>query len=271
MSKAFVDTTVLTDALLKPGTVGDTAKAALRRCDVTELALYAIKEFKAGPLTNFVLFHNKLALTKSFVGALEILQRMSLSPKRYTVATALQALQGAAHESRNLTNAEMVQKYGEAAKMDAMLSDRYRLAIRARIEMAWKRRRNITSHIVIPLSCYQEVAPFEENGVLKLDPTKCDVQTECCLASTLKGRPDDLQKLKQVIDSQPAKPENERRGRVLRELFRTPKRPMTEKMCRDLGDAFFVLFAPLDAVILTTNIRDHEPLARAIGKRVAKP
>ena len=58
---------------------------------------------------------------------------------------------------------------------------------------------------------------------------------------------------------------------VLSDLIRNPKRPMTQQMCRDLGDAFFALFAPDNAVILTTNRKDHEPLAHALGKKVESP
>lgn len=62
MSKAFVDTTILADALLKPGEVEQLTKTALLRYTTTELPVYAIKEFKAGVLKNYIWFYNKLAL-----------------------------------------------------------------------------------------------------------------------------------------------------------------------------------------------------------------
>ena len=61
MSKAFVDTTILTDSLLKDGAVAKTPKKGLKQFEITELPVYAIKEFKSGPLKNFKWFHNKLA------------------------------------------------------------------------------------------------------------------------------------------------------------------------------------------------------------------
>jgi len=48
--RAFVDTTVLTDALLKVGEPRDRAKAAIARFVESLLPVYAIKEFQAGPL-----------------------------------------------------------------------------------------------------------------------------------------------------------------------------------------------------------------------------
>jgi hypothetical protein len=38
-----------------------------------------------------------------------------------------------------------------------------------------------------------------------------------------------------------------------------------------LGDAVFALLAPHDFVILTTNLKDHEPLASALGKTAQLP
>lgn len=274
MSKAFVDTTVLFDALIKPGEKGQAAKAALKRYDRTEVPVYAIKELKAGPLTNFVWFHNKLVLTKSFHRALEVLQRTSLGPKKYQVSTALEALQGAALTNRNLTSAELVERYGDKARLDAVLCDLWRYFIRVAIQKAWKRRRKMTTSVVVPLSCYSEVDPFEEDGLLKLEPTSCVVNPECCLAAEMKARPNDLRKLVAAIDNgdQPDKRENQRRRKVLKEMARIPKHyRVTNKECRELGDAVLALFAPPDAVILTTNIRDLGPLAEALDKSVEQP
>src|SRR5690606_432649 len=95
MKAAFVDTTVLTDALLKTGGVANAARESLKRFERTELPVYAIKEFKAGPLKNFVWMHNKLVETRSFSGALKKLHAMSRTPRRYTTSTAIEALQEA--------------------------------------------------------------------------------------------------------------------------------------------------------------------------------
>ena len=53
LRSAYVDTTILTDVLLKKGEAHDDALAALAKFDVTQLPLYAIKEFKRGPLNNY--------------------------------------------------------------------------------------------------------------------------------------------------------------------------------------------------------------------------
>ena len=33
----------------------------------------------------------------------------------------------------------------------------------------------------------------------------------------------------------------------------------------------FAFFCPIDAVVLTTNIKDHKPLAEALGKKAQTP
>jgi len=67
MAKAYLDTTILVDILLKNGfEPGQKAQQALEKFDKVELHGYAIKEFKAGALKNFAWMHNKLVATKSY-------------------------------------------------------------------------------------------------------------------------------------------------------------------------------------------------------------
>ena len=65
--------------------------------------------------------------------------------------------------------------------------------------------------------------------------------------------------------------EDYRRRRALRNLVSARPQLLTDSPCRDLGDAVFALFCPKDAVILTTNTKDHGPLAEALGKGVQSP
>src|SRR5271169_2051212 len=99
MSKAFVETTVLTDALLKSGVPSRTAKRAIARFETSLLPLYAIKEFKAGPLRAFVWVHNKLVAGRSFSATLDVLQRLSRTPQRYLTSTAIEALRVSAYST----------------------------------------------------------------------------------------------------------------------------------------------------------------------------
>jgi hypothetical protein len=167
------------------------------------------------------------------------------------------------------TPREHLEKYGEAAKTDAVNCDAYRLALKALIYRAWARHRRVTSAVVHPLSCYTMAKPFEEQNLLRLDPKKCRPQHECCLGGLMRADPQAMSALKATVDQQASKPENSRRSKALEGLL--ANKPMTEKMCDDLGDAILVFFAPSDAVILTTNTRDFEPLAGALGKSAERP
>jgi hypothetical protein len=74
-----------------------------------------------------------------------------------------------------------------------------------------------------------------------------------------------------ALKAQAPKAENNRRYQALRHIHRTPTKPFSDSLCRSLGDAVFALRAPHDCVILTTNIKDHAPLAQAIGKVAVEP
>jgi hypothetical protein len=67
------------------------------------------------------------------------------------------------------------------------------------------------------------------------------------------------------------KPETTKRRQALKQLARLPKRRLSEKDCRNLGDAVFAFQCPKDATILTTNLSDHRVLATAVGVSAVKP
>jgi hypothetical protein len=270
LNKAIVDTTILTDVLLNSGEARTWAKKALDYFDQTFLPVYAIKEFKSGPLKNFVWMHNKLATVGSYEKALEALQAMSRTPKRYTTSTAIQALKEASRSIGKLCPAILAKKYGENVSLDKILCDELRIALKVVIFRSWKRRRQISTDIIQPLPCYKEVIPYEKRGLIELEPKECTKSGDCAMASLLKTRPDELRLMREAIVNSD-KPENKRRAKVLRHLYRTPKLQIEDKDCRSLGDAIFVFLANKDTVILTTNISDHVPMANALGKRALSP
>jgi hypothetical protein len=268
--KAYVDTTILADVLLNSGQVKKDAQKALAAYDSSSLAVYAIKEFKAGPLHHFAYIHNKLVTTKSFQLSLQVLQKLSRTPRRNQLSTSIQAIvQGLAKSLSKYTTTDLAEKY-PSASLDYVQYDELRLAISGIISRAWKRRRKVTSEIVDPLTCYRESAPYMDRDMIVLDSCECAEEHGCCLGRIMQKNPEALSRMRESIKSSP-KPENQRRSKVLREMIRKPKEGITNKDCRHLGDAVFVFFAPSDSVILTTNIQDFKPLADALGKTVARP
>ncbi len=269
MTKAFVDTTIITNILLKAGDIKNKSLAALAKYNHTELPVYAIKEFKDGPLSYYAYIHNKLAVHKSFSQALSALQKLSATPQRYRLSTSLEALKTAADSISNLTTGELVKKYGNKAVLDIMLADEYRILISTMIIKAWKKRRSCTTEVVNPLSCYKETAPYFKKGLMTLDDRKCPRDIDCCMNSFMKANIPDIKLLFSAINQiQNQRSEDKRRRKVLKNIIRKPKQNFGEKECRDLGDAVFSLYAPSSSAILTTNKRDHEPLAKSLGKKI---
>src|SRR2546426_7742532 len=100
MTDAYVETTVLTDILLKPTTPKQLrAKAALARYQNTLLPVYSIKEWKAGPLSNYAYLHDKLVVTQSLRDTLQAVS--VLARGSYRQATSMEALTAAATVSKS--------------------------------------------------------------------------------------------------------------------------------------------------------------------------
>jgi hypothetical protein len=257
MSDAYVETTVLTDILLKPQTPKNTqAKAALTRYRNTLLPVYSIKEWKAGPLGYFVYVHGKLVQTRSIK---DTFQALSLV-RGYRLSTSMEALKAAATLSHGL------------GSTDRDHADSYRLALEYLIIRSWRKRRSITTQVVDDLPCYSEAEPhLDKDGLFDLKPTRCDPDEECSLAPQLKSRPELLKALRDAIPEDSGRNEDQKRRKALKQLINRPKVLLDRDTCRDLGDAIFAFFCPKTAVILTTNLRDHQPLATAIGKKAEKP
>jgi hypothetical protein len=272
MKKFFVDTTVLAELLLKRGPSVDHTRKVLSAAS-SALPVFAIRELKSGPLQYWVWFHNKLAVGNSLATAVTAIHKVSRTPQRYRTSTALEALALAQQRSiGGKTLGTLVEKYGSTANADTVHADEIRLHIKRLVFRAWAKRRDITTNVVVPLSCYQEVSPTEDKkGLLDLAPNKCFHAGQCCLAKALKDAPAVLEKLKNANDGMPQTPEARRRGRVLKDLIRKPKQALEYDGCRALGDALFAFFAPADAAILTTNVKDHSVLALAIGKQAVSP
>lgn len=272
MSRAFLDTTILVDILLKPKSEeSEKAQKALRSFTGADVHGYAIKELKAGPLRNFAWMHNKLRQTGSYYRALTALQRMSLTPRRYTTATALEALKTAA-QSMTRTLGELTEKYGSKAKPDFVLADRYRLALSHRISRAWRSRFDFAKP-VYPLVCYREIAPFKDKfGDIEVKPTECRLNDrECCMGTELRANKDRLTLMRAAILARGRGGlEDQRKTKAIKEILKKHVN-VDEKLCRALGDVVFALFAPENSVVLTTNGRDHKILLEALGKKLHVP
>lgn len=265
MTDAYVETTVLTDILLKPQSLKQAkAKAALKRYRHTFLPVYSIKEWKAGPLDYFAYLHDKLVLTQSYKDTLQILAALPMGNRK---STSMEAQAAAA-----TIVAAQPKKYIGLGVRDEDQAASYRLALESLIIRSWRKRRKITDSVVDDLPCYTEAEPkVAKDGSLDLAPKRCEKDEECCLAAKLKSKPVLLEALRNAIPEKSSRNEDIKRRQALKTLIKHPKETVTREICRSLGDAIFAFFCPADAVVLTTNLRDHGPLAKSIGKKAEKP
>lgn len=272
MSKAFVDTTILADRLLKPGVKQEAAKTALGRYEETILPVYAIKEFRAGAFRGFVWAHNKLIEKGNISGFAEAASKLQ---QRNLSSTAFEAFSVGLDLIPDAKLSDWRDKYGDDASVESIQFDSLRLQLRSLIYRAWQQRRKVTDRVVDELPCFQELGPKEKRGFIEFENNKikvCGAEPDCAVAKIMADDKVALQVLLDINDQPPDSAEKKRRRKGLRHLIaHYPKRPLPEEHCRGLGDAVFAFSAPDDSVILTTNVNDHSVLAGALGKRVESP
>lgn len=272
MSHGFVETTVLTDFLLKRDGSEKAAANSFKRFSQVSVPQYAWKEFKRGPLANFLWAYNKLSETGSFTASLAALQRMSRSPKRYLTSTAIQAFHSAfVSFFDSATLHSLGKQYGAKADLDALHADFLRFEIKAAIVKSWGRRHAILGGPVHILECYPDAEIRETTARIEIEPRDCPRSASCCLKTELRTRARDVAAVRASLRSIPRRKEITSRSDVLRHIEKHKSASMTYKDCRHFGDAYFVLFCPTGATILTTNQRDIEPMAKALGIQLERP
>lgn len=273
MTEAFVETTVLTDYLLKRDGSEVAASATFRKYDPVSIPQFSWKEFKRGPLKNFVWTHNKLAETASFAATMVLLQRMSRSPHRYITSTAIQALHTAfLNKFGRTTLADLQRRYGSKANVDELHADLMRLELKRVIFSAWGNRNSLYGGPIQLLACYPDADLTQQRFHIDIEPRDCPKGPECCLKAALTGKKSALSIARQAIrNSGSQRTESVRRTKVLRRIEKHPTSIMDRDDCRSFGDAYFALFCPSGATIITTNLRDIEPMASALGIATDKP
>jgi predicted nucleic acid-binding protein len=250
INSCYLDTTILIEALFKTRRRRRKARAAVQAYAKSSLPVYAIKEMSAGALSHIVWLYNKLAETRSLARTHDALIANIRRPNRVTTSLA---------DARSF------------AQTDRMQADMHALALRRIIQNGWRDRRRLTTEVVEELGCFPENPPYldEELKMMTVGKRSCPDRQDCHFAAGLRDRPDDLNLLLEVIKGS-TRPEDVRRRAALHVLKNTPRRKFEDQSCRGLGDAYFALNCPENATILTSNRKDHAPLAEALGKEVTE-
>jgi predicted nucleic acid-binding protein len=261
----YLDTTVLIEALFKTQSRRRKARATIQAYRNSLLPVYAIKEMSSGALSNIIWLYNKLTETHSLAKTYEAIGANIRRPNR--VATSMELLQAASESIRgvDLGDARTV------AQTDQMQAEMHALSLRRIIRNGWRDRRKVTNEVVGELDCFPENPPFidEELKIMTMRDTDCPVRRDCAYAPGLRKKPNELKLLLDVIKDSERR-EDVRRRKALHVLKNTPNRKFENSDCRGLGDAYFALHCPEDATILTSNQKDHVPLAETLGRCVTE-
>lgn len=208
---------------------------------------------------------------KSFVETLVALQKLSFTPQKYMTATAIQAFHSAFKGMfAGSSLGSLALQYGDKADLDQLHADALRLELKRIIVTSWSKRHSLFGGQQELLPCYPDKDLIENRDRLEVAPRDCLRNSDCCLRSRLVGRRRDIGTAKDALPDENRK-ETRERYRVLRQLEKHPNSLMAPKDCQRFGDAYFVLFCPDDAVILTTNVRDIKPMADALGVEFSAP
>ena len=275
MSNAFVDTTVLCNALELSGQKKATeAKAALSRYTRTESPVYSLKELRAGPLSSWILAHNIVAAESTIEDAVARLGKASAFKPRQGSVSSFAIISGLIDAIHQMNSGS---KPAGEPEFDAKLDLENHLAIR--ILKAWKKRRTVVTKIVQPLACFVDGELELVDRQLKFEGgAECSKRASCGAALELKKRSSIVtQLLKSVFPPPPKgqtskeKHEKTRRRQALKEVLANAAADFPRKDCRALGDAYFCVMSPDGSDILTTNFSDFDEMAKELGKPLAAP
>ncbi len=269
MNKAFVDTTIFADCLLKVGEKQSAAKKLLKKFDKQGLPVFAIREFKAGVLSNFIWAHNELAMCKSYTKAFQNIQNKAIY-KRYKLLSSLEALTTVMYMNKLVPIKSIKEKSGEYFNQDEYLVEKYRTSLKFFILKAWQKRRKLTTDVINELNCYSELDIRETGKFLDSKPIDCSTDSDCCLLPLYKKNITILKQLREELKKLKQKPERDRQIKLLKDIIKR-KNELTSKECRSLGDIYFLVACPVESTIITTNESDFKPLCEAIGKKMMSP
>jgi len=260
--RAFLDTTILADAILKDRATRHRTITVLKAFKRVEFPAFALKELRCGPLATYRLLHNYLAEERSFLRALSRVHALSRTPRRNSASTIIEAWQRAEEDL-------FADPRRGARPNDQERADELRFHLQRLVLSADRRLEQLPGTPTFPLRCS---VPSEirvlPNGLLAQAAKPCN-HGSCELAEYFRDMDVELELLIRAIESQPDIPEHTKRLKALHRLKADHR--LDDPNCSALGDAVFVLLAPPNFVILTTNVKHHAILAEALGKVARAP
>jgi hypothetical protein len=164
---AYLETTILADALLKPGTkLQSDATEALNRFSTRELPHYALKEFK-GVLQYLVWLHNCFVTEKTLSGALARIHRV-MRRQHGRAATGLELIATQVALLSKSVNPSTAAALGLRFDPDTLYGMEIRVALKTLIFKSWVKR-TLNSKLANSLSCVDNSGPsIDKSGLIVL-------------------------------------------------------------------------------------------------------
>lgn len=144
----------------------------------------------------------------------------------------------------------------------------------------WRKARSLPHHgKTQPLGCFAESELVLDDGMLRAASGTfgCDPSSRCSAAQYLYESPDQLKALIDLLrpseenEEISGKRENSKRRAALKMLLKEGPTKFNKRNCRALGDAYFAMMCPPGSHVITTNLVDHIPLCKELGKVALNP
>jgi hypothetical protein len=151
-----------------------------------------------------------------------------------------------------------------------MLTDAFRIELKHLTFSAWRKRKTLFGGFTQRLSCYPDSELRVKGELIDTSPRDCPKEANCCLKVKVVSRLSQVSSVRGALKMATSQEQTQRK-QILKRIEKHPGVLMSPSECRAFGDAYFVLFCPERATILTTNLRDIEPMAQALGIQVQRP
>lgn len=270
MPGAFLDTTLVV-GLADPGQqLGSGVSDFVNKHQPSEMPYYALRELQVGRLQILCKAHNALlSATNAGEAMLGILGTSTAAgrtreAKLRAIATAVAQVY-TANPGGNRQDVK-------AEALDA-------LALQA--ATLWSNSQRLKGvSVVQDLACFNSgKISFGAAGELQgpQNSFNCRAAERCSAAAHLHERATVLEKMSEALKPENLPPElakkneNLQRRKAIKNLQQRGPAGFDKRLCRALGDAYFVAMCPPGHAVGTTNLSDFEFLCAAVGGRAIRP
>jgi hypothetical protein len=270
VSGSFLDTTVLVGLSEFTEPTRSNSQQFVDSHQPSEAGYYASRELLAGPVQYICDAHNVLLGAQNHTEAmLAIRRRIQAAGRKREVP--LQVLIESLNEIFGTGKAGTPADYKREALQAIMIKG----------QQLWYRANTLKNvRRVQQLACFNSGdISIGEGGELRgpNNSFNCLATERCAAAGYLSEAEAALTKLIEAL--RPAKldkgargkGENVSRRKALKQIKALGPKLFSKRHCRAIGDAYFAVMCPAGSIIATTNLRDFEPLCKALGKQAEKP